>query len=174
MDNNTWFYTLSTIAQVMAAIAGLFAVFVVFRTDKLNNHLTEFRAMVVGAVHIDGHQVFQMPDKDLLQKGREYLESEVAKNESMSFSGELGSFTFGKETLDIFEKLNNGKDDILNKLKWAIVLSLSCISVSIGFLVWSDYLSLYAFYLLPIIFVFTVLTLGYIGIGVYELNKNQL
>ncbi|MFA6383502.1 MAG: hypothetical protein WCX17_03695 [Parcubacteria group bacterium] len=43
MDNNTWYYTLTTIAQTLAAILGLAAVFVTIRLQKLTEKLEYYK-----------------------------------------------------------------------------------------------------------------------------------
>ncbi len=87
--NNTWFYSLSTIAQVMAAMAGLFPIFVIFSMDKLKKNIDKFREMIINSCGRDGHSTFKMSDGKLLKMGREYLKSHDGQITFSTYSGEL-------------------------------------------------------------------------------------
>jgi hypothetical protein len=174
MEVNIWFYSFSTIAQVMASVAGLFAVFAVFRLDKLNNNISQFRGMALKAVRnppIDGHIAFSMSDLDVLDSGRKFVASKEFINNSMSFSSESGSIYFGKNTLDLLEKLVKEKQSTLVKLRNVFFLSFGCISFSLFCLIFTDGLSSYWFPL-AVIFAFSIVTLMYTGFSTFDLNAH--
>jgi hypothetical protein len=168
--DNTWFYSLSTIAQVMAAMAGLFPIFVVFRMDKLRKEIDQFREMAINGTDRNGHLAFEMRDRELLKKAREYLKS--SKNSgTTTFSGELGNFSFGELTLNLFEELVDKREQTLKKLKTIIALSIACVVFALTLLVYGEYFFACASVWLTVLILFTIFTLIYIGTSAYQIIK---
>jgi hypothetical protein len=53
--DNTWYYTLSTIAQTLAAVFGLAAVFITLGLESLNKNLAEYKKVA--------HRIIQIQKK---------------------------------------------------------------------------------------------------------------
>jgi len=155
----------------MAALAGLFPIFVVFRMDKLKKDIDQFREMAINGSDRDGHSAFKMSDKQLLEKAREYLRAPERRTISTTFSGQLGNFVFGEPTLTLFEKLINKKGQILKALRNTLILSVICIASAITMLVYSKDFSCCAYSWLSLLLLFTISTLIYIGVSAYKINK---
>ncbi len=79
MIDNTWYYTLSTIAQTLAAISGLAAVFSTLRLESLNRNIGEYknRAIKVLLIRRKHEAKYQIPNKtQVVEKHlKEYIAS---------------------------------------------------------------------------------------------------
>ena len=65
--DNTWYYTLSTISQTLAAILGLGAVFIVLRMQGLNKNIAEYRAMALNIIRSRKENIrnYEMPSDEI-------------------------------------------------------------------------------------------------------------
>jgi hypothetical protein len=142
-----WFYSLSTTAQVLAALTGLFAVFVVFKLQSLSSNFEDVKAGVANLVknyskyHPDGaislNDIFSLSDKELLEKFDVFLKHYEIKSDTDHNSLLLGSggqsplyginYSFDRETFALYKTLVLQKQSILKAL--TDVLSLSSISI---------------------------------------------
>lgn len=147
-DLNIWFYTFSTAAQVMAALAGLLAVFVVYKIEDSSDDLTSLRNTVRNQVHdisqntdkyesIHFDATVSMPDQLLLKHFSALLKIlEVDPNDEK----------FARDPKVVrryytqFLHLVTTKRRILTDLKQILAMSFSAIALSLTALVFTEFL----------------------------------
>lgn len=152
MDSSIWFYTFSTAAQVMAALIGLFAVFVVYKIQDSSQLLNDARFALSrllpyvsgntpGAATITREEVVLSSDKEILQLFAGLLLFEGAG--LFAGSETIGNITFlsNSTTYHYVSGLVNRKTRILSKLVFTLALSFCAIALSLIALVCTSVLT---------------------------------
>lgn len=175
METNIWFYTFSTSAQVMAALVGLFAVFVVYKMQEFSGLLSETREATVKLLtHISantkdydiikGNDTISMSDAELLKKLHELVNIQEKEPQRIQagqtiFLSEI-AYTLDQSSCDFFSRLIARKQNILKQLKKTLILCFIVIALSVLFLVMTDLilhkLFLYGFVILFLYVLFVI------------------
>ena len=147
MENTAsiWFYTFSTVAQVMAALVGLFAVFVVYKIQDFSSKLDSLRHnILVMLPYVSSNtadfkgftkgQLLELDDFQLLERFKNLLEHIESHPNLRTVPDSFCS----KDSFELFEKLINLKRDILQQLKNSIFNSFGTIAISVVCLVSTD------------------------------------
>ncbi len=186
---NIWFYTLSTLAQVMAAFVALFGIFVVFSLDKLQGEINAIRKQCIEAFNVitnhgnEENRKFcckyklskesgaypRFSDSNILE-----ITSEAFKNRSNLTGGawQQGNVHTGKETLETFSYLLEKKRLVLHSLRKSLVFGIAPIIISLVLL--ASPLSTsntYWGYILFLLVVFSCLSMGHIAYSIYKVNR---
>lgn len=181
MDSSIWFYTFSTSAQVMAALVGLFAVFIVYKIQEFSGNLTQARdATVMILTFISANtrdytplkinETVTMSDDDLLVKFRELLDIKVNEPDRITVSQtvHLGviNYELNELSLNFFDGLVRKKSEILSELKYILIFSFAVIALSVLAIVFTDHLK--CGWILIVFSLFFVYVLFAIVNGVYK------
>lgn len=185
METNVWYYTLSTIAQVLAAVTGLFAVFVVWKVQESSVLLTEFRSASIRMLsYVSSNikdytphtlqELFFTSDKNILVIFKKILdiknESGLSVNESIRSNILALHYSIDENTYLFYKDLVDKKDSIIQDLKNILILNFLTIVGSVMALIFSVKVT-YNTYILYLVFFFTVLCLFKIGYGIYSISK---
>lgn len=183
MEANIWFYTFSTTAQVMAALAGLFAVFVVYKIQDFSQSINDARSSLsrlisytspnVGGDPISIEALVQMPDQELVATFAELLVLQTPQNVNF-FTGNterIGNVTFSvnSHTYDYFSAIVSKKERILHRLIFVLALSLSAIAIALIALVFTEKLVTRKWFILGAL-VFFLYVLWTIGKNIYQIT----
>ena len=146
MEINTWYYTLSTISQTLAAILGLAAVFVVLRLQGLIKNISDYKGRATDILkvkerHIQAYKIPQSVSiKEILDDLREIdseYETEYSRNagivdnlsklsERYEPNKELHHQNFLKDTLKSLDSFVSQRDDVVKLIKWpGVIVSLA-------------------------------------------------
>ena len=140
--NNTWFYSLSALAQVMATEIALFGVFAIFKLDKITKDIDDFRGRLIrfivtarrnmpsGSTGTDGQDYYLKNTDELIEEFKSISNAQM----SMSVNGD----SVDKRTVEVLKKYNINKKLILNKTKISLILSVVAITISFVFLLLSE------------------------------------
>lgn len=185
---NIWFYTLSTSAQVLAALAGLFAVFVVWRVQDFESNLSEARYAVIKIISgypnsIGGYEavslekLYLMSDLEILNKFSDLLIASKSGDAAISgashhLTGEntLITYTLNEFTELLFRKQVNKKNSILENLKYVLIVNFLVISLCIVALTFSDFVCS-KLIVLTIISALVMFCLYLIGSRIYRITS---
>jgi hypothetical protein len=78
IEANTWYYTLSTIAQTLAAILALGGTFIVFKLDRINERIKNLRDIAIETIMIFQEKLTQSfddtSDKKILQQMKDFVD----------------------------------------------------------------------------------------------------
>lgn len=183
--NNIWFYTLSTSAQVLAALAGLFAVFVVWKVQDFEKILSESRLAIIqivsflsantknfNAVRLES--LYSMSDSEILKVFSELL---IIKNNEpgrisvgQTIKGDsLISYSLDNFTEDLYRNHINKKLNILKDLKIILILNFLVMSLCILCLTLSDIVSCKKTVLI-VVSILVFVCLFSIGRGIYKIT----
>lgn len=150
--DNVWFYTLSTSAQVLAALTGLFAVFVVYKIQTITPTLEDIRGGISNLINsytashrerlevvLYNHEVMLWNDHAILNKFNLLIEDEEAlPEETKKFIGSGGqhpitgiNYQLNHVTRNLYQKVLQQKDDVLYELKKNLLINsiaiLNCV-----------------------------------------------
>jgi hypothetical protein len=174
METNVWFYTFSTSAQVMAALAGLFAVFVVYKIqdfDELYSSAREkcIRGIIYASSYINESNPVRREDL-LLMDDREVLSSfntlySQAQDETEK-KLDTSHVDFTIETFLVFQKLILKKESIVRQLKTILTISFGAVAWSLSAIVFTSSLIHYKVIILGSL-IFFLICLYVVGRGVY-------
>lgn len=159
MTPNTWYYTLSTISQTLAAILGLAAVFVVLRLQGLIKNISDYRGRAIDVLrvkekHIQSYKIPQsITIKEILEDLREIdgnYETEYSRNagvvDNLSKLSDryepnkgLGHQDFLKDTLKNLDSFVSQRDDVVKLVKWPGIIVSLAIAISILLLGLTDW-----------------------------------
>jgi hypothetical protein len=180
METGIWFYTFSTAAQVMAALVGLFAVFVVYKIQDFSQVLGEARSALSSIIpyfsaNTKGYELItvqdfvHLSDKEILQTFAELLA--LKSFTSSNYYTTIGriSFSLDDTTYDYFARLVNKKSRILRRLLIVLILCLSAIALSLIALMLTAYLITLGWFIWIACLLF-LYCLWAIGSGVYEIT----
>ena len=184
--SNIWFYTLSTSAQVLAALAGLFAVFAVWKMQDSDKILSEARLAIVQIVsYISGNtegyeakrleSLYLMTNSEILEIFSELLSIKKEAPQRVSVSERIRGDNLISYSLDDFtENLYRGhiskKLNILKDLKYILIANFSAIGICILGLTFSNFISCKQIFL-PIISLGVLYCLYLIGKGIYVITS---
>ena len=171
VTESVWFYTFSTSAQVLAAISGIFSVFVVYSIQEFSDSLSSTRNSIMNAIsyasaNINGYKRIQqeeaekLKDFDLDVHYRTLLE--LLKNDQEKYG--LTEVEYRR-----FNRLVEKKRTILREFILIIVISFVGIAISLFALVREDLLRPSVFFI-QIAFSFFVFSLFIIGLGTYKVG----
>ena len=155
MIDNIWFYTLSTSAQVLSALAGLFAVFVVWKIQDIEKYTLEIRDAIYKIIpylsgNISNYEVkrlddlFVMGDDELLSIFSEMLDIKNKEPERVGIpsyvvSGNSAiSYSLDNRTEYLYKNSIDKKYSILKSLKNVLILNFTVISACILYLTFSS------------------------------------
>ncbi|MDD2757814.1 MAG: hypothetical protein PHD72_00370 [Patescibacteria group bacterium] len=185
MDNNIWFYTLSTSAQVLAALAGLFAVFVVWKIQDINASLSEIRIAIIDLVYkairctsgceaIDPLVLSKFTNKELLKKFSELKnirQLDPARSKAQFFptqSKTQGFSYFLDDTSEsLFREAIEKKSSVQLRLRWVVGASLFVIMVCIAALTFTNYIPRKEL-VLPLVELLVFYSLYALGVVIYD------
>jgi hypothetical protein len=184
--NNIWFYTLSTSAQVLAALAGLFAVFVVWKIQDFEKILSETRLAVIKLLSFIGPNtkdfkttslevLYSMSDSNILERFSELVKIKINEplrvgvHQTIS-SDNLISYSIDSFTENLYRVHINKKLEILHKLKFILILNFCVISACVIALTFSKII-LCKEIVLIIIMVAVLFCLYSIGQGIYKITS---
>ena len=159
--DNTWYYTLSTISQTLAAILGLGAVFVVLRLQGLNKNIADYRAMALNILRSKKENIrdYKMPSDeivDILKELRNFKENYRDDNlrgnagvlqamniwaQTYSDHGYRNDMDFMNDVVDRLNFFTSQRDDVLKMIKWPGIFMFISIALAIISLGFSDCLS---------------------------------
>ena len=176
--DNIWFYTLSTSAQVLAALAGLFAVFVVWRIQGFDKILLDTRNEIItrldslvgntqGYKRVPIENLYLMPDLEIL--------TEFSK--LISYIDKLPADQVGTpiNTLDRLKKITyqnyiDKKLNILKSLQNILFVNILVIAVCIFVLTFSSIITS-KFNILRFVSCLVFCCLYLIGEAIYKITE---
>lgn len=154
--DTTWYYTLSTISQTLAAILGVIAVFVVLRLDGLTKNITDYRYRALRILRVKTRYIKEYrpaeneTDKILLDL-REFNENYRNKyrNEQnilmamldLSHNYDLGQLNDISFVDNTYTNLNNfidQRDEVVRYVKLPGILGVLTIGISLTLLTLAD------------------------------------
>ena len=155
---NTWYYTLSTISQTLAAILGLAAVFVVLRLQSLIKNIADYRdralkILKVKARHIRGYDVSDKIDhiyNDIKEFSLNYMHNYRNNGGILNDIRNLASgydrvlyddLDFVINTFENLDSFLDQKRGVIKLVKWPGILMALSIAYAIILLSLSDYLN---------------------------------
>ncbi|HVW67233.1 MAG TPA: hypothetical protein VHA78_05940 [Candidatus Peribacteraceae bacterium] len=180
--NEIWFYTFSTSAQVLAALAGLFSIFVVFKLQSFGSPFDDTKSAIIQILSKASRnyqiknekysEIFLWNKKKILNvfesilKHHNDLEPKDKKISGSYFSTFLAMYlNLDNETYEIFSVMIKTIDKILMKLFWIISINLISIGYCVTCLTFSDYLSA-NFYIICLIINLTLMFINLLAIGI--------
>lgn len=117
VNENVWFYTLSTIAQTCAAILALGGTFVIFKLDKLSSALNNYRGRVVVIVQAwrrstkPPDKFFDESNQDILNQYRNIVST---NKEDLFDKSEITQIYIQFENVRIISPQGNGSFSMSN------------------------------------------------------------
>lgn len=183
--DNIWFYTLSTSAQVLASLAGLFAVFVVWKIQDFEKYINEVRYAILRIMPYLSNTVkdyemkkidelFFMTDLELLSIFSEVLEIKEKQPERITYEPAVIttenqiSYSLDDKTRYLYKKNIDKKNDIIEILKNILIINFAVISVCVLALTFSS-LIYEKFIILIIISIAVIFCLYVISRGIYRI-----
>jgi len=183
---NIWFYTLSTSAQVLAALAGLFAVFVVWRVQSFEKILSDMRLAIIKIVsYISGNtnnynritveDLYLMSDLEILKKFSELLSIKISEPKRITVlpynveGSNLIFYSLDKPTETLYKNNINKKLSALKELRKILIVNFCVISVCLLALNFSNIICS-KFLILTIICATVLYCLYLIGNGIYRIT----
>ncbi|MFA6306244.1 MAG: hypothetical protein WCV70_00250 [Patescibacteria group bacterium] len=156
---NIWFYTLSTSAQVLAALVGLFAVFVVYKLQGLSSSLEDVRNITVKILShfslnttdftkYSEEMLGVKSDRELILVFNKILEVRDKEPDKLGIKSypiksnlfQEKYYNLNNETKTYYEKKVELKEDIYKRLKESLIFGFILISVCILELSFTNYL----------------------------------
>jgi hypothetical protein len=162
ITSNTWYYSLSTIAQTLAALTGLFAVFVVFKIQSMLPMLEDARLAFMRLIDnysgaISGYWKKGFEELHFLSEGEilkevkkinqikkespERLKVIIPGSPSIAFRG-LG-YDINDEGIFYYENLLSKKKLVVQMFLVNFLYNLFIITACLGLLIFSDFFSPY-------------------------------
>ena len=155
-----WFYTLSTSAQVLAALVGLFAIFVVYKLQGLNPALEDVRAALIKILPYISSNINNFgrrntieeldlkSDRELISIFDEILEVQKTEPQRLQIkSHPIKSGLFPEKYYDLnnqtktyYETKAASKQDILSRLKKSLIFGFVLITFCVLELSFTMYL----------------------------------
>lgn len=152
MDITTWYYTLSTIAQTLAAVLGLGTVFVTLRLQSIGNDIRKYKTIALDILHLNEDSVPQNEEAKLI---RDNLKSVLSNYDQYAkernWCTNLDKIRFrnepqGNPNLKEFvsriwsnlDKYLEQRDDMVKLVKWPGIMTLLTICISLILLAFTD------------------------------------
>lgn len=153
--SNIWFYSLSTSAQVMAAIFGLFAVFVIFKLNVIDESIERKKKKITQVSSLcDQLELYSVEDL-IIETKKVYIKNS----------------TEHKTALRI-EELIKERKEIIDSLKLSLYVPAFSIALSLFFLLISFFIPETIFvYLLFINFIIAIVSMGFIIKSILKIIK---
>ncbi|BFT94965.1 MAG: hypothetical protein MNSN_01650 [Minisyncoccus archaeiphilus] len=160
---NIWFYSLSTSAQVMAGIFGLFAVFVIFKLGDINQKITDSRNYLLN-FYSDYTQIqFKDSNDKLIEESKKRIEKHKVSNFP------------AYDRISHVEKLEKAikvKKEIIDDIICSLILSSFSILLSIILLNFTDFFYRRDYFVgLVVNLVVFIFTLGFIVFKIIKISK---
>ncbi|MFA5967135.1 MAG: hypothetical protein WC805_01275 [Patescibacteria group bacterium] len=172
---NIWFYTLSSISQVMAAIVALFGVFSVYKLGIIDKEINDYRNRAVELIMATG--VTNQSDAQLqyLKSNKQILKEFEQALEKASQEGKV-SLSFGRDhvnqnTYNLFDTWVQLRDLVLSRLVNSIKLTLLPLVFSIMLLAIPLELIQNPLNILWVIASLAVIGVLYIGVSIWEISR---
>jgi len=148
--DNTWYYTLSTTAQVFAAILGLYSVFVIFKIERINEFIEELRSVLINIIAsvetqknikpgkriVDEQTLIVLSNEELLLRLEQNIKVAKEIGMSMSFKTDRVAYSSMENIPLTFKYEITRKNEVLSYFKvnlftmfWVILFPL----ISLGF-----------------------------------------
>ena len=160
MEVNTWYYTLSTISQTLAAVLGLAVIFTVLRLESLTRNTNDYKGRAIKLLrvkesHLDSERKSWDTIESILKELREFAQNYEEKyrrnagvNEevnrlAVSYENleRMGDVAFVKDTLKNLESFISQRDGLVRLVKLPGIATLVTIATSILLLSLSDWVS---------------------------------
>lgn len=158
MGPNTWYYTLSTISQTLAAVLALAAVFAVLRLESLRKNIDDYKGRalkILGAKekHLNSGKKSWDTMKTILEDLREFNQNYKTKyNNNSGVKKEMDKLSdsyenlvqvsdvdFVADTLKNLDSFVSQRDDVVRLVKWPGIITSLAIALSIILLSLSDW-----------------------------------
>jgi hypothetical protein len=182
---NIWFYTLSTSSQVLAALAGLFAVFVVWKIQDFEKLLSETRLAIINIIsnisantknysRLTLESLYLMSDLQILEKFSELLDIKENQHDRITIAHTVTGdsyihYTLDPITKDFYKKHIDKKLSILKDLKMVLIVNFLVLTICILALTFSSYLN-YNFLILLIINFAVIVCVCLVGFNIYKIT----
>jgi len=186
MDANIWFYTFSTAGQVMAAIIGLFSIFVVYKIQDFSELLSKSREATIGILasvgaYTKGFQsairvqdAVKLSDATILKNFSDLLIIKENEPERITVGHTISigvtQLSLDRHSYGYFFNLVKKKQDILDKLKPVLIYCLACIALSLIALVMTETLIKIEYFIWGAL-LFFLGCLVTIGWGIYDISS---
>ena len=193
MNINTWYYGLSTIAQTLAGILGLGAIFIILGFDSITKEFREYKERGLAILEIKKKRLegtaepTRIPDniKGIVGALEEFwtnykekyrtnagIDADIKKiaNEygRLSLVGDLG---FVKYTYLNLKQLSEQRREMVKSVIWPGVITISTIAASLVLLGFSD--GLFHISILLVVIISALLSIFLIGKTVWK-NLNRI
>lgn len=158
MEASTWYYTLSTISQTLAAILALAAVFANLRLESLRKNIDDYKSrslkiLGVKEKHLNSGKKSGDTTKSILDDLREFSQNYVTKYDNNSgIKQDIGKLyasyepfmqisnaDFIVDTLNNLNSFVSQRDGVVKLIKWPGIITSLVIAVSIILLSLSDW-----------------------------------
>ncbi len=137
---NDWYYTLSTIAQVFAAILGFYSIFVIFKVEKINVFIEELRSILIRLIasaethkninsapkksEVDEQTLIDLNNESLLKRAKSALRIAKEMKMRVSYSSDRMSYRRMENIPLTFENELRRKKEVINSFKINLILLL--------------------------------------------------
>jgi len=149
---NTWYYTLSTIAQVFATILGLYSVFVIFKVEKLNGFIEELRSILINLIasvethkninstpkksQVDEQTLISLSNENLLKRSQKAVITAKEIGMSASYRTDRVAYREMRDIPSTFKIELNRKKEVISSFKINLIILIFVIIftlISLGF-----------------------------------------
>ena len=189
MNSNIWYYTLSTIAQTLAAILALGGTFIIFKFNTMKERVDALRDITINMLirvfqKINSKSFDDMNDNELIRQARNELsrldnkKMDLGDNDlrtrlieffrditkqNVSYETNEQMITYLKNKIGRFETDNNRKNEVFKYLKISLLFLSLTIIASILFLPLQQTLGTYDKLVLWIVIISTIISIGIQG-----------
>ncbi|MFH1392760.1 MAG: hypothetical protein ABIG90_03805 [bacterium] len=192
IDPNIWFYTLSTIAQTLAAMLALGATFTIFKLNIINKRLSDLKDRLFLVVASFENDLTKCPENmeedELIKKTDECLDKfsntenltkerlrKIYKNMTgaeVIFTNDKDLILFLKNNLDRFRTDRSKKNETLKFLKKSLFLLSMPIILSIYLLPLHSFFKLYDGEILLVIITLAIFSIYFQGRIIWKISYN--
>jgi hypothetical protein len=145
IDKTTWYYLLSTIAQVFAALASLYSVFVIFKMQSVNEYIGSTRVNIMNFIRYNGDKdlpdLVDINDKKLLDIFNS-IQNPPNPN-VITIDNRPPYFRSYKDIPPTFLKLIDRKGKIITSFKSNFSMSIGIVAISVILLLFSNNFEIY-------------------------------
>lgn len=159
IDLTTWYYTLSTIAQALAAVLGLGAVFVTLRLQSIGNDIRKYKTIALEILQLNKTSI---PPNEEAKLVRDHLKSVLEGYDQYAKERDWGTNLdkirfrsepqgnpnlkeFVSRTWKNLDKYVEQRDDMVELVKWPGIMTLLAICVSLVLLAFTDWIHMTSF-----------------------------
>ena len=161
--NNTWYYTLSTIPQVLSGILGLIGIFTVLALEGFKKDIRDYRERAIDILKRENYQDYNkkpcniIPIKTILEDIIKCNSLLPQKRHNSIISDK--QFYSVKSTCDDLNHFINKKYDLIKRIKFPAIFTSFTIMTSISFLSLSNIIINNLFFWLLCVIAVVVFTL---------------